>query len=305
MSNSHIHLDSFADKMSILPATMAVSEIIQGIYCGFDTRNGEPLYVGLSENIRSRIYQHIQQLNRSSKTKIHWDEDFKADSSLIEWKLLEVVAERSLLNARELYWWTRLDEPRLNVNSVSSKWFRTGGDTRKKNPGYEKLSSMRASGMNAREMAEALGVSRTSIYGWFSEANDPLYEFAERRSANSLRQKTRDFMSIESNVEMLMLEIKSGSGFLSTSIKYELDRGVLKDALESRGISISKYTHTSNEQLYEQFPKELIESALKKEQLYAHELAAQLGISGHKMGALLDRYDLRSLLKVRFKNKAV
>ena len=227
MSKKRTHLSTFQDRRTIVPAEMSIGEIIQGVYCGFDTRNGEPLYVGLSENIRNRVYQHIQQLNRQSKAKVHWDEDFKAESALVEWKLLEIVEDRSELNDRESYWWAKLGKPRLNLSKISSKAFRTGGNTRKRHPGLEELSEMRLSGMTVPEMATKLGVTDSAVYGWFRNASDPIHEFAAKRTATSLRQKSREFLEIEANLRLVTADVESGLGILTVSTKYGLSREIV------------------------------------------------------------------------------
>lgn len=242
MSNKHIYLAAFRDRRTIIPSEMAIDEIIQGVYCGFDSRNGEPLYVGLSENIRNRIYQHIQQLNRRSKTKAHWDEDFKVDPSLVKWKLLETVENREKLNAQENYWWKFLERPRLNITDIHVKAFRTGGDTRKRHPGLEKLFQMRDSGMTALEMAKALGVTKSSIYGWFRDAQNPLTDFAERKIQNGLPKKTQEFMSVQTNLDELIAHVDAGRSFLSLSTEYGLERAIMQRVLEENGC-VGKYIH--------------------------------------------------------------
>lgn len=242
MSNNHIYLAAFRDRRTIVPSELAIHEIIQGVYCGFDSRTGEPLYVGLSENIRNRIYQHIQQLNRRSKTKAHWDEDFKVNPALVEWKLLEIVEDREQLNAQENYWWEFLERPRLNITEIHAKAFRTGGNTRKRHPGFEKLFQMRDSGMTAPEMAKALGVTKSSIYGWFRDAQSPLTKFAESKIQNGLPKKTQEFMSVQSNLDELIAHVDAGRSFLSLSTEYGLERAIMQRVLEENGC-VGKYTH--------------------------------------------------------------
>lgn len=296
MSNNHIYLVAFRDRKTIIPSEMPMDEIIQGVYCGFDSRNGEPLYVGLSENIRNRIYQHIQQLNRRSKTKAHWDEDFKADPSLVEWKLLESVEDRDELNARERYWWNFLNKPRLNITDIHSKAFKTGGNTRKRHPGVEELFRMRESGMTAREMAAELNVTKSSIYGWFRDLQKPLTEFSERKIANGLKKKTDDFLSDDSNLSMLKAEIDSGRSFLAVSDQYGLERQRMQQILEENGC-VGKRTRKFKIKLISKFPKRILTDILTKNDLYAYQFADELKISANEASILLDHYELRSLLK--------
>lgn len=295
MSIRHTHLDSFRDRRTIIPSEMPVDEIIQGIYCGFDTRSGEPLYVGLSENIRNRIYQHIQQLNRRSKTKAHWDEDFKVDSSLVDWKLLEVVGDRAQLNARELHWWEALNHPRLNITDISAKHFRTGGDTRKKHPGMEVLLRMRADEMTVREIASELGVTKNAVYGWFSAAEQPFNDSAEKKIAEGLPKRTDDFLADESNFEKLKAEIAAGESFLAVSNRYGLDRKTMQSALEESG-SLGKRTRAYKAQLEDRFPKEAISKALSQIELHAQDVWSELGISSDEASTLMRQYDLSHLL---------
>lgn len=291
MSNNHILLTAFQDRRTIIPSEMPMDEILQGIYCGFDSRNGEPLYVGLSENIRNRIYQHIQQLNRKSKTKAHWDEDFKFDPSLVEWKLLEVVENRDQLNAREQHWWEFLNKPRLNITEIHSKSFRTGGDTRKRHPGLEELFRMRDSGMTAPEMANALGVTKSSIYGWFRDAKRPLTEFAEKKIANGLRKKTDDFLSDDNNLAMLKSEIASGRSFLAVSEQYGLERKRMQYVLEQHG-ALGKRTKIFKDQLVQKFPRDIVADMLAKIDQYADQLLQDMGITEDEVDILLTHYDL-------------
>jgi len=273
------------------PSAMAVTEVVQGVYCGADIRNGEIVYVGLSEHLRNRVHQHTQQLKRRSKSKQFWDEDFKSDPSILEWRLLEAVPDRTKLNARERHWWAKLNKPRLNTASISSKPFRTGGDTRRKNPGIDTLLSMKERGMTAIEIAHELGVTKTAVYNWFKDAQEPFNHFAEKRSTNSTVRRTDEFIANRINLEKLKAEVASGESFLAISKRYNLDRKRIQKKLEDIGV-FGKHTEAYKLDLEQRIAEDTVAIALRKINLYAQSIWNEIGVSSDEANVLIERYNL-------------
>lgn len=218
---------------------------IMGVYGAFDRDSGEALYVGLSENIRTRIMQHRQQLARDSKSKKLWDDCFKVDVDRVTWMLLETVVDRKLLNRREHEWWRKLN-PRFNQAAVRSKNYRTGGDTRRRRPENSELRALRASGRTAREIADLFGVTVPSVYGWFRNMGEPFDDLARRRTQNGARQRAEQFIQDPANLTTLEERVRNGASINAVCSELKLDRGIVTNALAEREC-YSKQSHTELE----------------------------------------------------------